>query len=193
MQAVIPAVVHISAVQRSSAHSVGEEYSGVQRRSKHQSADRGLPPPALDELIQRFFGMPAVPVRATGSGFIIDPDGFIVTEDHVVENAEQMTVSFQDGKRHSPGSLGAIPRRISHCSKSMLTTLCRMSAGATAMLFGSEIGCGNPFGLDATVTRGIISGRGRNMHLGPYDDFLQIDAAINLGNSGAPPSTSTAG
>jgi serine protease Do len=189
VQAVIPAVVHISAVQRASAPSVGEEYSGVLRHSKHQSADRGLPPAALDALIQRFFGMPAVPVRSTGSGFIIDPDGFIVTEDHVVENAEQVTVSFQDGKRHLARIVGRDPKTdLALLKVDVNRPLPYVDWGDSDVVRVGDwvLAIGNPFGLDATVTSGIISGRGRNMHLGPYDDFLQIDAAINLGNSGGP-------
>ena len=71
----------------------------------------------------------------------------------------------------------------------MWTILCHMSVGGnsdTARVGDWVVAIGNPFGLDATVSSGIISGRGRNIHLGPYDDFLQIDAAINLGNSGGP-------
>ena len=98
VQAVMPAVVHVSAVQRPSRTSVGEEDSAGLRRSKHRSADRGLPPAALDELLRRFFGMPETPIKSTGSGFIIDPDGYIVTEDHVVENAEKVTVTVPRGK-----------------------------------------------------------------------------------------------
>src|SRR5215467_13632049 len=101
VQAVIPAVVHVSALQRPNETSVGEEYPAGLWRSKHRSTDRGLPPAAVDELMKRFFGMPEAPIRSTGSGFLIDPNGFTVTEDHVVENAEKVTVTFQDGKRHS--------------------------------------------------------------------------------------------
>ena len=89
VQAVMPAVVHVSAVQRPGRMTIGEENSGGLRRSKHQSADRGLPPAALDELLRRFFGMSEMPIKSTGSGFIIDPDGYIVTDDHLVENAER--------------------------------------------------------------------------------------------------------
>ena len=109
VQAVMPAVVHVSAVQRPGRTSVGEEDSAGLRRSKHRSADRGLPPAALDELLRRFFGMPEMPIRATGSGFIIDPVGYIVTEDHVVENAEKVTVTVQEGKRHTARIIGRDP------------------------------------------------------------------------------------
>jgi S1-C subfamily serine protease len=84
VQAVIPPVVHVSAIQKPSGISVGYENSAGIRRSKHQSADRGLPPAALDELLRRFFSIPDVPIRSTGSGFIVDPAGFTVTGGHVV-------------------------------------------------------------------------------------------------------------
>ena len=114
VQAVMPAVVHVSVVQRPGA-GIGEEASAGVRRSKHQSADRGLPPAALDELLHRFFGMPEMSIKSSGSGFIIDPEGYIVTEDHIVGNAENVTVNLQDGKR--PGSSAAIPRPIWRFSK----------------------------------------------------------------------------
>ena len=79
VQAVMPAVVHVSAVQRPDRTGVGEEGSAGVRRWKHQSADRGLPPAALAELLRRFFGMPEMPIRSSDSGFIIDPEGYIVT------------------------------------------------------------------------------------------------------------------
>src|SRR6516164_9695006 len=75
VHAVMPAVVHVSAVQRPGRTSIGEEDWAGLRRSKHQSADRGLPPAAVDELLRRFFGMPEMPIKSTGSGFIVDPDG----------------------------------------------------------------------------------------------------------------------
>jgi serine protease Do len=189
VQAVIPAVVHVSAIQKPSGISVGYENSAGIRRSKHQSADRGLPPAALDELLRRFFSIPDVPIRSTGSGFIIDPAGFIVTEDHVVENAEKVTVTFQDGKRHSAQIIGRDPKTgLALLKIDVDRPLPSVGWGDsdTARVGDWVFAIGNPFGLDATVTSGIISGRGRDVHLGPYDDFLQIDAAINLGNSGGP-------
>jgi len=110
MEAVMPGVVHVSAVVRQSGMSAVEEESTGLRRSRAQKADHGLPPAALDELLQRFFGMSEVPIRSSGSGFIIDPDGYIVTEDHVVENAEEVTVTFQEGEPHSARIIGRDPK-----------------------------------------------------------------------------------
>jgi serine protease Do len=169
--------------------SVGEEDSALLSRSKHQGPDRGLPPAAPDELLRRFFGMPETPIKSTGSGFIIDPDGYIVTEDHVVENAEQVTVTFQEGKPRSARIIGRDPKTdLALLKIDVDHPLPYVGWGDsdTARVGDWVVAIGNPFGLDATVSSGIISGRGRDIHLGPYDDFLQIDAAINLGNSGGP-------
>jgi len=141
VQAVIPAVVHVSAVQTSSMTRAGEEYAPGVRPSKHQSADRGLPPAALDKMIERFFGVPDLPVKSTGSGFIIDPEGFIVTEDHVVENAEKVTVTFQDGQRHPAGIIGRDPKTELALLKIDVNHPLPMSAGATAIPRGLAIGC----------------------------------------------------
>lgn len=168
VQAVIPAVVHVSAVQRPGRTSVGEEDSAGLRRSKHQSADRGLPPAALDELLRRFFGMPDTPTRSSGSGFMIDPDGYIVTEDHVVENAEKVTVAFQDGKRHSARIIGCDPKTDLALLKIDVDHPLPYVGWAdsdTARVGDWVVAIGNPFGLDATVSNGIISGRGRDMHM----------------------------
>jgi serine protease Do len=133
--------------------------------------------------------MPETTIESTGSGFIIDPHGFIVTEDHVVENAEKVTVSLQDGKPHPARIIGRDPKTdLALLKINVDHPLPYVGWGDsdTVRVGDWVLAIGNPFGLDATVTSGIISGRGRNMHLGPYDDFLQIDAAINLGNSGGP-------
>jgi len=188
VQAVMPAVVHVSAVQRPSRMTIGEESSAGLRRSKHQSTDRGSPTAALDEL-RRFFGMPEMPIKSMGSGFIIDPDGYIVTEDHVVEKAEKVTVTFQDGKSHSARINGRDPKTDLALLKIEVDhplPYVGWGDSDTAQVGDWVVAIGNPFGLDASVSSGIISGRGRDIHLGPYDDFLQIDAAINLGNSGGP-------
>ena len=168
--------------------TIREEDSARLRRSKHRSADRGLPTAALDELRQ-FFGTPEMPIKSMGSGFIIDPDGYIVTEDHVVEKAEKVTVTFQDGKSHSARINGRDPKTDLALLKIEVDhplPYVGWGDSDTAQVGDWVAAIGNPFGLDASVSSGIIYGRGRDIHLGPYDDFLQIDAAINLGNSGGP-------
>jgi serine protease Do len=172
-------VVRVSAVERASITSGGAEDDVGRRPPKRRSADRALPPDTLDETI-----------RSTGSGFIIDPSGLIVTEDHVIENAEQVTVTFQNGTRHPARIIGRDAKTDLALLKIEVDhALPYVGWGdSDAVRVGDWVlAIGNPFGLDATVTSGIISGRGRNLaDLGSYDDFLQIDAAINPGNSGGP-------
>jgi serine protease Do len=179
VQAVLPAVVRVAAVETSRASSGGKEDDLGLRRSKRRSANRALPSDTLGETI-----------RSTGSGFIIDPSGLIVTEEHVIENAEEVTVTFQDGTRHPARIIGRDAKTdLALLKVEVDQALPHVGWGdSDAVRVGDwVVAIGNPFGLDATVTSGIISGRGRHLaDLGSYDDFLQIDAAINPGNSGGP-------
>jgi serine protease Do len=190
VEAVIPSVVHVSAVQGPSGARAHEENSGGLQRSKRQNRDGGLSPTELDALLRRFFsGTSAMPIRSSGSGFIIDPAGYVVTEDHVIENAEKVTVTLQDAKPYSARIIGRDPKTdLALLKIDVGHALPYVAWGdSDAVRVGDwVITIGNPFGLDASVSSGIISGRGRDIHLGPYDDFLQIDAAINRGNSGGP-------
>jgi serine protease Do len=195
VQQVMPAVVNVSAIQRSNkAASDAEEGAG---RSRNQVTLRGLSPSVLDEFLTRFsdprdrraVSGPRVASVALGSGFIIDPGGYVVTDDHVIENAEKVTIVVQDATEYPARIVGRDP----------LTDLALLKVDAERPLpyvrWGDSdaarvgdwvLAIGNPFGLDDTVSSGIISGRGRDIHAGPYDDFLQIDAAMNRGNSGGP-------
>jgi len=127
--------------------------------------------------------------KAVGSGFIISEDGYVVTNNHVIDHAEHIDVVLQDGSRYQATVQGRDPK----------TDLALLKVDADEdlpfVVLGSsesaEIGdwvvaVGNPFGLGGTVTAGIISARGRDIQAGPFDDFLQIDAPINRGNSGGP-------
>nr|WP_281650003.1 DegQ family serine endoprotease [Novacetimonas hansenii] len=128
-------------------------------------------------------------MQALGSGFIIDPAGIVVTNNHVVRNAEQITVTLQDNTVLKAHLLG-------HDDRTDLAVLKVDSPKPLpAVPFGDSdharvgdwvLAIGNPFGLSGTVTAGIISSRGRNIEQGPYDDFIQTDAPINKGNSGGP-------
>jgi serine protease Do len=128
-------------------------------------------------------------VTSLGSGFIIDPSGYIVTNNHVIDGAEQITVRMQDNTEYKARLIGHDPK----------TDLALLKIDAPAPLpyveWGdsdkSRIGdwvlaIGNPFGLGGSVTAGILSARQRDINAGPYDDFLQTDAPINRGNSGGP-------
>ena len=189
VQAVMPAVVHVSAVKSTAKTTTGEEEAAGLKRARHQGEDRGLPPAALDELLRRFFGMPELPVKSTGSGFLIGSEGYIVTEDHIIEDANDLTVTLQDGKQHSARVIRRDPKTdlaLLKINADHLLPYVGWGDSDAAQVGDWVVVIGNPFGLDATVSSGIISGRGRDIHLGSYDDFLQIDAAINLGNSGGP-------
>ncbi len=125
---------------------------------------------------------------AQGSGFFISPDGYVVTNNHVVEHAREVTVITADGK--------SIPARIVGTDPKTDLALLKVEEGSgyPYVSFASQaprvgdwvIAVGNPFGLGGTVTAGIVSARGRDIGASPYDDFLQIDAPVNHGNSGGP-------
>src|SRR5271165_2580807 len=125
---------------------------------------------------------------AQGSGFFISADGYIVTNNHVVEHAKDVTVTTVDGK--------TIPARVVGTDPKTDLALLKVKEGGDYpfVTFASQtprvgdwvVAVGNPFGLGGTVTAGIVSARGRDIGSGPYDDFLQIDAPVNHGNSGGP-------
>jgi serine protease Do len=128
-------------------------------------------------------------VEARGSGFIIDPDGTIVTNNHVVKNAKSVTVTLDDGSvlpakiigRDSRSDLAVIRVKAGH-----KLPFINLGDSDEAQPGSWVIAVGNPFGLGGTVTAGIVSARGRDIGEGPYDSFIQIDAPINMGNSGGP-------
>jgi serine protease Do len=139
---------------------------------------------------QRFQGEgPAPEFQAVGSGFIISPDGLVVTNNHVIEHADKIDVILQDGKRYSATVQGRDPKTdVALLKVATDETLPYVEFGDSS---GAEVGdwvvaVGNPFGLGGTVTAGILSARGRDIQAGPFDDFLQVDAPINRGNSGGP-------
>jgi serine protease Do len=124
-----------------------------------------------------------------GSGFIIDPNGLVVTNNHVIEGATEIFITMNDGKRHQAELVGRDPKTD--------LALLKIEVGEDLPYadFGDSestragdwvIAIGNPFGLGGTATTGIVSARGRDIQAGPFDDFLQIDAPINQGNSGGP-------
>jgi serine protease Do len=146
----------------------------------------------LDEVFRDFFGDNSGPggqIASLGSGFIIDPSGLIVTNNHVIANAEQITVTLSDNTSLQAQVVGRDP----------ITDLALLKVDPKAPLPAARWGdsnkarvgdwvltIGNPFGLGGTVTAGIISATARDIHSSPYDDYLQTDASINRGNSGGP-------
>ena len=188
-----PAVVQISVVSGPSKEDAAD--ADADDDSSNQDLLRNLPPE-----IQRFFrqnpnGRLQMPrpqqrvQRGQGSGFIIDGAGYIVTNNHVVDNARTVDVTLTDGSKYTAKVIGTD-------AKTDLA-LVKIDAGKELpyVAFGDSdnahegdwvIAVCNPYGLGGTVTAGIISAHGRDIHSGPYDDFLQIDAPINPGNSGGP-------
>ena len=155
-------------------------------------------PPGLREFFRRF-GMPGVPdgmsphhgghnvILGQGSGFFISADGYAVTNNHVVDKAESVQVTTDDGKTHIAKVIGTDPRTD--------LALIKVNGGPFPYVKLSDnvprigdwvLAVGNPFGLGGTVTAGIVSARGRDIGASAYDDFIQIDAPVNKGNSGGP-------
>jgi serine protease Do len=137
------------------------------------------------------FGVPQQPqaVEAKGSGFIIDPSGIIVTNNHVVKGARTVTVTLSDGDTYPAKVLGTDPKTdIAVLKITVNHKLPYVELGQSSSVEPGEwvVAMGNPFGLEHTVTAGIVSALGRDIGDGPYDKFIQIDAPINEGNSGGP-------
>ncbi len=158
------------------------------------TGEQQIPPELRGTPFERYFRGPRggnggrQQVQGAGSGFIIDSAGFVVTNNHVVGSAARVVVSLQDGSEH--------PARVVGTDELTDLALLRIESRVplTAVPWGSNpvrvgqwvMAAGNPFGLGGTVTTGIVSARGREIGAGPFDDFIQTDAAINPGNSGGP-------
>ncbi|MCX7822760.1 MAG: DegQ family serine endoprotease [Syntrophobacterales bacterium] len=146
-----------------------------------------------DEFFKRFFGdMPkqTFKTHSLGSGFVISSEGYILTNNHVVEKAQEIKIKLESGKEYEAKVVGRDPKT----DLALIQVKPDKDFPEPAILGDSSsirvgdwvIAVGNPFGLGHTVTAGIISAKGRVIGAGPYDDFLQTDAAINPGNSGGP-------
>jgi serine protease Do len=172
------------------------------RRSGQAAPDFPFPQPPpgspFEDFFREFFDRDRAPEDAPrrtaslGSGFVVDPAGFVVTNNHVIAEAEEISVVFGDDSTYEAELIG-------HDSKTDLALLRIVgdppAGGFPSVTFANSdevrvgdwvIAIGNPFGLGSTVTAGIVSARSRDIRAGPYDDFLQVDAPINRGNSGGP-------
>jgi serine protease Do len=151
-----------------------------------------FPPGSPFEKFFRQFGMPNMPngheiITGQGSGFFISSDGYAVTNNHVVQNAENVQVTTDDGKTYKAKVIGTDPRTDLALIKIDGKDFPYVKLSDTTPRVGDWVlAVGNPFGLGGTVTAGIVSARGRDIGAGPYDDFIQIDAPVNKGNSGGP-------
>ncbi|NNE52184.1 MAG: Do family serine endopeptidase [Sulfitobacter sp.] len=164
----------------------------IEVTAKAQQMSGVLPEGLPDELRRRFEGLTpgqGAPRGGLGSGFIISDEGQIVTNHHVVAGAETVTVKLADGRSFEAEVVGSDPMTdIALLKVEADVELPTVSFGTSEGLrVGDEVvAVGNPFGLGGTVTSGIISALSRNINSGPFDDFIQTDAAINRGNSGGP-------
>ncbi|UMA65226.1 trypsin-like peptidase domain-containing protein [Roseivivax marinus] len=133
-------------------------------------------------------GAPSQPMQGAGTGFVISEDGRIVTNAHVVSDADEVTVTLEDGREFEAEVLGVDEATDLAVIEIDADDLTHVSFGdSTTLQVGQNvIAMGNPFGLGNTVTTGIVSALGRDLNAGPFDDFIQTDAAINRGNSGGP-------
>lgn len=178
---VSPAVVNVTVIANKQAKIAFRGHPNLPQNSP------------MDDFFKRFFEQPGgvspQPSRAAGSGFIIDADGHLVTNFHVIDGASEVTVTLNDGTQYDARVLGRDEK----------TDLALLKVDADGPLpyvdladsAGTRVGdwvlaVGNPFGLGGSVNAGIVSARGRDINSGPYDDYIQIDAPINRGNSGGP-------
>ncbi len=156
------------------------------RRRLEESGDEQGP---FNQFFRQFFGdQPRRTVRSLGSGFIVNADGYVVTNNHVVDGATEIKVTLADGRELAAKVLGRDPKTDLALLKIDATGLPLIALGDSTQLQVGEpvMAIGNPFGLEQTVTTGIVSATGRVIGEGPYDDFIQTDASINPGNSGGP-------
>ena len=180
----MPAVVNISTSQTVERRSIG-------------------PSGPFNDFFEEFFrnrpGQPSPPtpqpqprqrkVSSLGSGFVIDPNGIIITNNHVIEEADKITVNFSDGSKYDAEILGRDPKTdlaVLKIEAPRALPYVRLGDSEKARVGDWVIAIGNPFGLGGSLSAGIISAINRDINAGPYDSFIQTDAAINRGNSGGP-------
>lgn len=146
------------------------------------------PPEFRGTPLERYFRGRRERVQGAGSGFVIDPSGLVVTNNHVVGQAQRVTVQLQGQELQARVVGGDELTDLALLRVESRTPLVAVAWGSSsAMRVGQWVlAAGNPFGLGGSVTSGIVSARGRDIGAGPFDDFLQTDAAINPGNSGGP-------
>jgi serine protease Do len=181
-----PAVVNISTVQKSTGRK--ERLFRGFRSPFREREPFGTDP--FREFFERFFGdAPPQSRQSLGSGFIINPGGLILTNNHVIEEADQIKVVMQDEREFEAQVVGRDPKTdLALIQVHPPGELPTVPLGDSSGLRIGEwvLAIGNPFGLSHTVTAGIVSAKGRVIGAGQYDDFIQTDASINPGNSGGP-------
>ncbi len=202
------AVVNISATQ--SNDGGGKPHRGDEHGGDHGDIP-GLPPgmgpgTPFDDLFEEFFrrrggqggapggqGMPDMPRQrkssSLGSGFVIDPAGIVITNNHVIDGANEVQVIFNDGQKLKAEIIGKdqkVDVAVLRVKPEKPLKAVKFGDSDKARVGDWVLAVGNPFGLGGSVTAGIVSARNRNIDSGPYDNYIQTDASINKGNSGGP-------
>jgi serine protease Do len=202
------AVVNISATQ--SNDGGGKPHRGGDHGGDHGDIP-GLPPgmgpgTPFDDLFEEFFrrrggqgsgpggqGMPDMPRQrkssSLGSGFVIDPAGIVITNNHVIDGANEVQVIFNDGQKLKAEIIGKdqkVDVAVLRVKPEKPLKAVKFGDSDKARVGDWVLAVGNPFGLGGSVTAGIVSARNRNIDSGPYDNYIQTDASINKGNSGGP-------
>jgi serine protease Do len=168
-----PAVVNIATSQR---------VEGVEDLPR-------FPPGSPMERLNEGLGEGGAQITSLGSGFIISPDGVVVTNNHVIESADAIEVILQSGRRYDATVVGRDPATdiaVLRVQAGTPLPYVNMGDSDTARVGDIVLAIGNPFGLGGSLSVGVVSARNRNIDAGRYDDFIQTDAAINRGNSGGP-------
>jgi serine protease Do len=189
----MPAVVNISSTQTIEANN--DPFGMFSFQFPDEGGNGSME--GIPDLLEKFYGLRRKDsdereehkATSLGSGFVIDSEGYIVTNNHVIENAEEITVTFSDDTkadakvvgRDSKTDIALLKVDVGHKLSSV-----EWGDSDKAKVGDWVIAIGNPFGLGGSVSAGIISARARDINAGPFDDFLQTDAAINRGNSGGP-------
>jgi serine protease Do len=181
VDSVAEAVVNISATQT------------IEEKGATPELPKGTP---FDEMFEEFFrnhGINPQPrarkAQSLGSGFVVDPSGIVITNNHVVGDANDIVVIFTDGRKLKAKVVGKdskVDVAVLKVESDKPLKTVKFGDSDRMRVGDGVMAVGNPFGLGETVTAGIISARNRNIDSGPYDDFLQTDASINKGNSGGP-------
>jgi serine protease Do len=189
---VTPAVVNVAVTMKADA-------GGDDMKMSDNDGAGGSGQSQMEEFMRQFaerFGQqgqgqkrPQPKQQAVGTGFIVDPSGIIVTNNHVAGNAEKITVTLADGRKFPAKLLGADSKTdlaVLQVKADKPLPYVEFEDSTKVRVGQSVMAVGNPFGLGGTVTTGIVSARGRDIQSGPFDDYIQTDAAINRGNSGGP-------
>jgi serine protease Do len=181
VEKLLPAVVNVSTTQK----VAGRSEEGPQFEFPPGSPFRDF----FEQFQRRRREAPQRRGTSLGSGFIVDKTGFIVTNNHVIEGADQITVVLHDDRKFDAKVIGRDPKTdlalLKVKTKKDLPFV-RFGDSDKARVGDWVVAIGNPLGLGGTVTAGIVSARGRDIRSGPYDDYIQTDAPINRGNSGGP-------